>query len=211
MDTALPFARGPRNRHRRHPLSRRRRRARVRPPGGRRRRSCHAGDSRRGAGARRRQDRSGARAARSLTSPFIAYRHGMPAPVDEEAWLAIWNSQSAKPILAIADPEIEIHAVTLGIEGRLYTGHEGLRQWMRDLRERYNARSRAEEIEALGADALMVRGTIFLDDGFGGEEEQRFAMVVHLREGKARWIGTFFSATDAREAFKAGVTGPHPG
>jgi hypothetical protein len=135
----------------------------------------------------------------------------MPAPVDEEAWLAIWNSQSAQPILANADPDVEIHAVTLGIEGRLYTGHQGLRDWMRDIRDRYSARSRAEEIEPLADDALMVRGTIFLDDGFGGQEEQRFAMVVHLRDDKARWIGTFFSASDAREAFKAGVTGPHPG
>jgi murein endopeptidase len=135
----------------------------------------------------------------------------MPTPVDEEAWLAIWNSQSAKPIIAIADPEIEIHAVTLGIEGRLYTGHEGLREWMRDIRDRYSARSHAEEIEALGEDALMVRGTIFVADGFGGEQEQRFAMVVHLRAGKARWIGTFFSAADARQAFESGVTGPRPG
>jgi hypothetical protein len=135
----------------------------------------------------------------------------MPAPFDEEAWLAIWNSPSAKPILAIADPEIEIHAVTLGIEGRLYTGHEGLREWMRDIRDRYSAHSHAEEIEVLREDVLMVTGTIFIDDGFGGEDEQRFAMVVHLVGDKARWIGTFFSATDAREAFKAGVTGPVSG
>jgi hypothetical protein len=132
-------------------------------------------------------------------------------PVDEQAWLEIWNSQSAKPILAIADPEIEIHAVTLGIEGRLYKGHDGVRQWMRDLRERFNARSRAEGIETVGDDALLIRGTIFIDDGFGGQEEQRFVMLVHLKDDKARWIGTFFSAADARAAYESGVTGPGPG
>jgi hypothetical protein len=101
--------------------------------------------------------------------------------------------------------------VTLGIEGRHYTGHDGLRQWMRDLRDRFNARSRADSIDAVGDDAVIMRGTIFVDDGYGGEEEQRFVMLVHLKERKARWIGTFFSAGDARAAYHSGVTGPSPG
>jgi hypothetical protein len=59
---------------------------------------------------------------------------------------------------------------------------------------------------------VMVRGTIFITNEFGGEdEEQRFAMVVHLREGKAVWIGTFFSAHDAQAAYQSGVTGHGPG
>ena len=134
------------------------------------------------------------------------------AAVDEKTWLDAWNSQSAGPIIDIADPEIEVYAVTLGIEGRHYKGHDGLRQWMRDIARRFGARTRAEAIEPLGADAVMVRGTVFISDEFGGEdEEQRFAMVVHLREGKAIWIGTFFSAHDAKAAYQSGVTGHGPG
>jgi ketosteroid isomerase-like protein len=135
----------------------------------------------------------------------------MTLPVDEQTWLAAWNSPSARPIIELADPEIEVHAVTLGIEGRHYTGHEGLRQWMRDIRERFGARSEAHSITPLGDDAVMVRGTVFIRDDFGGEEEQRFAMVVHLKDGKARWIGTFFSPSDAKAAYDSGVTGPAPG
>jgi hypothetical protein len=82
---------------------------------------------------------------------------------------------------------------------------------MRDLRERYNARSRADSIEAVGDDAVLIRGVIFIADDYGGEEEQRFAMLVHLEDHKARWIGTFFSGTDARSAYESGVTGPGPG
>jgi hypothetical protein len=132
-------------------------------------------------------------------------------PIDEQVWLEAWNSQRAGPIIAIADPEIEVLAVTLGIEGRRYEGHEGLRQWMRDIRDRFGAHSRAEAIESLGDDALMIRGTLFIADDFGGEEEQHFAMVVHLKGDKARWIGTFFAASDAKAAYKSGVTGPGPG
>src|SRR3954447_2837130 len=135
----------------------------------------------------------------------------MTSPVDAQQWLDAWNGSSAKPILALADPEIEVNAVTLGIEGRHYQGHEGLRQWMRDIRERFNARGRAESVEPLAGDAVMVLGTLIMQSEFGGEERQRFAMVVHLRDGKARWIGTFFSAADAKAAYESGVTGPGPG
>jgi hypothetical protein len=135
----------------------------------------------------------------------------MALPVDEQEWLETWNGGRATPIIALADPDVEIHAVTLGIEGRHYTGHDGLRQWMRDLRDRFNARSRAERIEPLDDNAILVCGTVFMDDGYGNEEEQRFTMLVHLKAGKARWIGTFFSAADAKAAYESGVTGPAPG
>lgn len=134
-----------------------------------------------------------------------------PNPVDEQAWIAAWNSQRAGPVIAISDPDIEVHAVTLGIEGRHYKGHEGLRAWMREIGERFGAHSRVDVIDPLAADAVLMRGTLFVPDGYGGEQEQRFAMVVHLRDGKARWIGTFFSAADAKQAFESGVTGPGPG
>jgi hypothetical protein len=131
--------------------------------------------------------------------------------IDEQAWLAAWNSQDAGSIIEIADPEVEVHAVTLGIEGRHYIGHDGLRQWMRDIRDRFRARSKADSLTRLGDDAVMLRGTLFMRDEFGGEDSQAFAMVVHVRNDKAVWIGTFFSAADAKAAYESGVTGPEPG
>jgi hypothetical protein len=132
--------------------------------------------------------------------------------IDPDKWLAAWNSQHAREIIAIADPEIEVYAVTLGIEGRHYRGHEGLVEWMRDIRNRFGARTRAEAVIPLGDDAVMIRGTLLIADAFGGtDEEQHFAMVVHLRDDRARWIGTFFSSADAKAAYEAGVTGPATG
>jgi hypothetical protein len=131
--------------------------------------------------------------------------------IDEDAWIAAWNSSEAEPIIEIADPEIEVNAVTLGIEGRHYVGHDGLREWMRDIRDRFHARSNAESVEALADDVVMVRGRLSMRSEFGGEDEQIFAMVVHLKDDRARWIGTFFSAADAKAAFDRGVTGPEPG
>src|SRR5690349_1908815 len=110
------------------------------------------------------------------------------SPVEEQVWLDAWNSQRAGPVIEISDPEVEVHAVTLGIEGRLYKGHDGLRDWMREVGERFGAHSKAEAIEPLAEDAVMIRGTLFVPDGYGGEQQQSFAMVVHLRDGKAHWI-----------------------
>jgi hypothetical protein len=131
--------------------------------------------------------------------------------IDEEAWLAAWNSPDAGPIIEIADPEIEVNAVTLGIDGRHYVGYDGLRQWMRDIRDRFHARSRAESIEPLADDVVLLRGRLSTRSEFGDDEEQTFAMIVHLKDDRARWIGTFFSAADAKAAFDRGVTGPEPG
>jgi hypothetical protein len=135
----------------------------------------------------------------------------MASPVDEQEWLEAWNSGRATPIIELSDPEVEVHAVTLGIEGRHYQGHDGLRQWMRDIRDRFGARSETRSIEPLADNAVLLNGAVFVTDDYGREEEQRVAMVVHLKDGKARWVGTFFSATDARSAFESGVTGPSPG
>ena len=132
--------------------------------------------------------------------------------VEEQVWLDAWNAQSAGPIIDITDPEVEVHAVTLGIEGRHYEGHDGVRQWMRDIRDRFGARTEATAVTPLADDAVMVRGTLYIDADFGGEpEQQNYAMVVHLRDDKARWICTFFSAAVAKAAYDAGVTGPAPG
>jgi hypothetical protein len=131
--------------------------------------------------------------------------------IDERAWLDAWNSQEAGPIIEIADSDIEVHAVTLGIDGRHYVGHAGLRDWMRDIRHRFHARSEAHAVEPLSDDAVMVRGCLYMHDEFGGEDQQAFAMVVHLRDDKAYWIGTFFSAADAKAAYERGVTRPVPG
>lgn len=131
--------------------------------------------------------------------------------IDEQEWLGVWNTRSAGPISEIADPEIEVHAVTLGIEGRHYRGHDGLRQWMRDIRDRFGARADHTQIVQLGDDAVMICGTLYIANDYGGDDEQRFAMVVHLRDDRARWIGTFFSPADARRAYEAGVTGPGSG
>jgi hypothetical protein len=131
--------------------------------------------------------------------------------IDEQAWLNALNSGRAGPLVGIADPEIEVFAAALGTEGRVYMGHDGLRRWMREVRERFHARSRSDSITWLGDDALMIQGLLFMSDEIGDDREQPFAMVVHLRRDKASWIGTFFSADEARSAYERGVTGPHSG
>lgn len=102
-------------------------------------------------------------------------------------------------------------AVTLGIEGRHYKGHDGIRQWMRDIHDRFRARTVSGSVVPLADDALLMDGTLLIDDRFGEVERQQYGMVIHLRGDKVIWIGTFFSAADAKAAYDSGVTGPGPG
>jgi hypothetical protein len=131
--------------------------------------------------------------------------------IDEQEWLEAWSNWPTEKLLSLTHPEVEVDAVTLGIEPRHYSGHDGIRQWQSDVRERFNARTRAERIERLGDDAVLITGTLSVKQELTGEvEQQPFALVVHVEDDQARWIGTFMSVEDARTAFNTGVTGPRP-
>jgi ketosteroid isomerase-like protein len=128
--------------------------------------------------------------------------------IDESAWLAAWEGPDTEALVALTDPQVEVLAVTLGTETRTYNGHDGMRQWMRDIDERFQARTTTASLTPLADDVVLIGGMLVVDDGFGGEEEQPFGIVVHLRDDRALWMGTFFSTADAKAAFDAGLTGP---
>jgi ketosteroid isomerase-like protein len=126
--------------------------------------------------------------------------------IDDDAWLAAWNSADDEQILALCSPDVEVHAVTLSVEGRLYRGHEGIRDWLRDVRQRFRARSEAESIAHVDDDTLIMAGTLYLRSDMGADMvEQSFAMLMKVRDDKARWIGTFANEPEAREALQRGV------
>jgi ketosteroid isomerase-like protein len=132
--------------------------------------------------------------------------------IDPEAWLGAWNSRDDEQIVALCQPDVEVHAVTLSAEGRLYNGHEGIRKWLSEVRGRFHADTRVEKAELVDDGALIMSGTLFVSaEARGGAAEQPFALLLHLRDDKASWIGTFITPEAALEAYKLGVTGPRAG
>lgn len=132
--------------------------------------------------------------------------------IDKDEWLAAWNGGDDERIVALCQPEVEVTAVTLSAEPRRYVGCDGVRQWMADVRGRFQAKTRVEQVEQVDEGAAIMSGTLLVDsDTSGSVAEQPFAVLVHLRDDKASWIGTFITADAAREAYELGVTGPRAG
>ena len=125
--------------------------------------------------------------------------------VDEQNWLDTWNSRDDDAIAGLCTEDVVINAVVLGIDPRRYAGHDGVREWLLDVRHRFHADSRAERITALDDNAMIVEGTLVVADSFDRPREQSFALLVRLRGELAEWIGTFVTADEARDAFARGI------
>src|SRR5205085_6409689 len=109
-------------------------------------------------------------------------------------------------ISALCTPDVEVVAVTLSARGRFYRGHDGIREWLRDVRQRFRARSHADSLTKLDDETMVMAGTLYVRSDLGAELiEQTFAMLFKLRDDKAAWIGTFSNAAEARDAWERGI------
>ena len=132
--------------------------------------------------------------------------------IDNDAWLEDWNSADDERILGRCTPDVEVHAVTLSARARLYRGHDGIRDWLADVRERFRARSHADSLTRLDDQTLVMEGMLYLRSETGAELiEQSFAMLFKLRDDKATWIATFVNAEEARDMWRRGIAGPGAG
>jgi hypothetical protein len=126
--------------------------------------------------------------------------------IDADDWLAAWNSGETERIVALCTPDVEVVAVTLGVDARRYEGHDGVRRWIDEVRKRFHARTRMERITPLDADAVLLEGTLLIDDQMSSESgEQQFAILTRLRDDRAYWLSTAITADAAREAWQRGV------
>jgi ketosteroid isomerase-like protein len=126
--------------------------------------------------------------------------------IDSELWISTWNSRDDDAIAALCTEDVEVQAVVLGVEPRFYRGPEGVRQWLQEVRQRFHADSRVERVTPIDEETMMLEGTLAFDERARGMlDGQPFVLLVRLRDGKARWIGTFMNADEARDAFARGV------
>jgi ketosteroid isomerase-like protein len=126
--------------------------------------------------------------------------------IDPDDWLAAWNSPDFDLMVARCADDVEVLAVTLGVDARTYSGREGVRKWMEEVRERFHARVRPERVTPLDDNAFILDGTLMVDDEISGRPEpQGFAILHRLRDGKIYWLSTAITADEAREAWQRGV------
>ncbi|MDQ2939693.1 MAG: nuclear transport factor 2 family protein [Actinomycetota bacterium] len=114
------------------------------------------------------------------------------------------NRRDYEAVLEEFDPEVEWHpALLASLEGRptVYRGHEGVREWFRDVEEVLGeVQTEFSEIRDLG-DRIVAIGRIRTrGKASGAETEAPIAYVTEYKNGKATRIWTYL---DPKEALAA--------
>ena len=114
------------------------------------------------------------------------------------------NRRDADALLSELDPEVEWHAAILmaiGGEQTVYRGHDGVREWLRDLYETLSE-FQAEYADIRDLDDRTVAIGHFHARGTASEVEieSPHATVVEFKNGKGIRIRTFLDPKDALEA-----------
>ncbi len=119
-------------------------------------------------------------------------------------FLDAYNRRDVEAMLEELDPEVEWHpAILTPLEGEptVYRGHEGMREWVRDLDEVFaEIDVEFSEIRDLG-DRIVAIGSIRMrGKGSGAETESPIASVSDLKNGKSIRVRTYLDPKEALEA-----------
>jgi ketosteroid isomerase-like protein len=125
------------------------------------------------------------------------------AEVFKRAFDAI-NRRDAEALLSELDPEIEWHSAILMAMGgnqTVYRGHEGVREWLRDLYETLSEfHAEYPEIRDLGDQTValgVVRGRGTASEA---EIQSPHGTVAEFKNGKAIRVRTYLDPKEALEA-----------
>ena len=115
-----------------------------------------------------------------------------------------YNRRDIEAMLEELDPEVEWHPAILALvegEATVYRGHEGMRQWVRDLDEVFDEIDvQYSEIRDRGDQVVWVGQIRMRGRGSGAWTESPIASVSDIRNGKSTRVRTYL---DPEEALKA--------
>ena len=103
------------------------------------------------------------------------------------------SQQDLSRLIALADPEVEWHSffAQLG-EGGVYRGHDGTREYMRDLGDAWEiVRADVDEAIAVGDVAVLVGRIHYRGKGSGIETETAAGWMLKFRDAKVTCFRAF--------------------
>jgi ketosteroid isomerase-like protein len=115
-----------------------------------------------------------------------------------EAVYAAITRRDLEGFLAVAHPDIEFHSLIAEADGRVYRGHDGVREWWQAVIEPLGIRPGTEKIESFrdrGITRMRLTGTIE-----GVEVPQDMWHAWRLCDGLLVWWQTFRTKVQALEA-----------
>ena len=115
-----------------------------------------------------------------------------------------YNRRDIDAFLEGIDPEVELHGALQALlesEATVYRGHEGVRQWVRDIDEAVaDIRLDLPEIRDLGDRIVAIGRLRARGKASGAETESPFGCVVEWKNGKATRVLSFLDPKEALEA-----------
>jgi ketosteroid isomerase-like protein len=115
-----------------------------------------------------------------------------------------YNRRDIDAFLEAIDSEVEWHGALQALlesEVTVYRGHEGVRQWVRDIDEALaDIRLELPEIRDLGDRIVAIGWLRARGQASGAETESPFGCVVEWRNGRATRLLSFLSQAEALEA-----------
>jgi ketosteroid isomerase-like protein len=109
------------------------------------------------------------------------------------------SNRDLETLIAISDPEVEWQSffARLG-KGGVYTGHQGTREYMRDLADAWEMiRADIDDAIAVGGVALLVGRLHYRGKGSGIETENPAGWMLKFRNGKVICFRAFREPEDA--------------
>jgi ketosteroid isomerase-like protein len=109
----------------------------------------------------------------------------------------------ASGLYELLDADAEWIPITAVLEGNSYRGHDGVRQWIEDMRRDWEVyETRPEEFRDLGDERVLILGTWRARGRSSGVElnSQQAAWLLRCQAGKVIRMQTF---TDRERAFEA--------
>ena len=118
--------------------------------------------------------------------------------------LEAYNRRDIDAFLEAFDPTVEIHPLTLamfGREGTVYRGHEGIRQFVRDVEEVLpGIRAEPLEIRDLG-ERIVANGRLHARGrASGADVESPIGWLVEFRAGRVIRMTDYLDPNEALEA-----------
>jgi ketosteroid isomerase-like protein len=110
-----------------------------------------------------------------------------------------YNIRDFDAFVALCDPQIEVHSVFAAPGGADYQGHDGVRQWLRDLEVTWGDEFRVEPEAFFDlAESTLVFGVLHGRGRQSGvEAAMQNAQVVTVRDGLIVYVKVYMHREDA--------------
>ena len=111
------------------------------------------------------------------------------------------GERDAEELIALSDPDVEWHSFFAMNEEGMYRGHEGARQYMRDLGDAWDiGRADVDDALTVGDVTVLVGRLRYRGRGSGVESETPAGWMLKFRDGKLIRFRAFQEPEEALEA-----------